>query len=585
MFVAGAVVWVVLVVAGFALSGRPRAGSDLADRVAVPMYWVAVMSAVLVGVGPLVPSAVPEAAGPTEFSIAAALAHIEVMAQRPHPIGSAANDDVRNYIAGQLRSLGLEPEFQRVPATDYYGGTNATIPVVNVMARIPGTAPTGSVVLVAHLDTVPAAPGANDNSSGVAVAMDAARALLAGSAPRNDVILLFTDGEEPAPRFGSTAFVTGHRWFDGVRFVVNLEAIGSSGPSMLIETNGPQGWVLDRYVESAVHPVAFSFLTEMMALIGGSNTDFAPFRDAGVPGVEFAYSRGSPIYHTPADTPDSVSRRTLQSHGANTVELVRHLAGEDLASTGDDGMVFFTVGRYHLVRYPTWLALPVVALAGLVMFVAAHRRRSLPLMARGAVDALARAVAAAIVAVVVWTFLAGWRSTMGIVESYLDLFGLAGLTAAMMFVPFSWRSGAGRRFAPEGVLAIWWVLGLVTAITVPGVSYLFAWPVLIGAFALLGRFGDRLGWRQLGPAALTVGTAAVVLVPAIDTLFQFAQPRPGNLDSQVLPTVAIPVFLIALGTQLALSFRVASGVASTDEPRSGALGTFCPDRSPLQDSS
>lgn len=296
-------------------------------------------------------------------------------------MGSITIEDVRNYVADELRDLGLEPELQTLTAPDYYRDSG-TVAVVDVMARIPGTAPTGAVVLVAHIDTVPETQGANDNASGVAVTLETARNLLAGRPLRNDVILLFPDGEEPAPRYGSTAFVDDHPWFDDARFIVNLEAIGTGGPSMLIETNGPQSWVLDRLIDSAPRPVAFSFLTAATALIGGSNTDLAPFRDAGVPGVEFVYARGSSIYHTGRDTPDSASRRSLNSHGVNTLGLVRQLAAEDLAMNGGRDMVFFTVGRFNMVRYPTSWGVPIVVFAGALLFAAVRRRRIWSAMVR-----------------------------------------------------------------------------------------------------------------------------------------------------------------------------------------------------------
>ena len=72
------------------------------------------------------------------------------------------------------------------------------------------------------------------------------------------------------------------------------------------------------------------------------------------------------------------------------------------------------------------------------------------------------------------------------------------------------------------------------------------------------------GWRSLAPAVLTVGTAMVVLIPAIDTFFQFAQPRPGNPGSEILPTVAVPVLLVALGIQLALVYRLQTKDAATE---------------------
>ena len=545
----------------------PRAG-----RFVMPMYWVAVVAAGLAGAAPLVAPGVDQDQDPTYFSVDRALAHIDRVAQKPHPIGSAANQDVRGHVADELRSLGLKPEFQTVVAPNYYHDSG-TVAVVNVMARLAGTAPTGAVVVVAHFDTVPETPGANDNASGVAVTLEMARNLLAGSPLRNDVILLFTDGEEPAPRYGSTAFVDDHRWFDDARFVVNLEAIGSGGPSMLTETNGPQSWVLDQLVDSAPQPVVFSFLTETTALIGGSNTDFAPFRDAGVPGVEFVYARGSSIYHTGADTPGSVSRRSLHSHGVNTLGLVRHLAAEDLVTTGGGDMVFFTVGRFHVVRYPTLWGIPLVVAAGVLLFAAVRRRHVWPGMARDAVMTLIAALSAAIFSAVLWTPYAGWRDTMGVFESYVALLILVVLTAAVLVIPFQFgrRVEGGR--TPEGVLLVWWSLALFMALAAPGMSYLFALPALVGAGALLLGFDASTRWRSLAPAVLTVGIALVVLIPAIDAFFQFVQPRPGNPDSEILPAVAIPVLLVALGIQLALVFRLRMEDVVTDDVSPGEPAT------------
>jgi len=69
----------------------------------------------------------------------------------------------------------------------------------------------------------------------------------------------------------------------------------------------------------------------------------------------------------------------------------------------------------------------------------------------------------------------------------------------------------------------------------------------------------------VAPAVLTVGVAVVVLIPAIDTYFQFAQPRPGNPDSEILPMVAVPALLVAFAIQLALAFRPRPEHAGTDD--------------------
>ena len=561
VFTVAFLVWLAVFAAGIVFSVWRSEQSRRAGRCAVSMYWLALVAAGVVGVAPLVAPAVDQET--TGFSVDRALATIDEVAERPRPMGSAANEDARDHVAGELLGLGLEPEFQTVEAPDYYGDSG-TIAVVNVLARISGTAPTGAVVVVAHVDTLPETPGANDNASGVAVALETARVLLAGDPVRNDVILLFTDGEEPAPRYGSTAFVADHRWFDDVRFVVNLEAIGTDGPSMLTETNGPQSWVLDQLADSAPQPVAFSFLTETTALIGGSNTDFAPFRDAGIPGVEFVYFRGSSIYHTALDTPDSVSRRSVHSHGINTVGLVRQLASEDLVSTGSDA-VFFTVGRFHLVRYSTTLGILIAAASGGALFAAVRRRRIWTGMVPGAATTLIAALVAAIVVAVLWTPFAQWRDTMGVVESSAALLALVALTAVLMTIPFEFARRVEDARTPQGVLLAWWILALITAVAAPGMSYLFALPALVGASALLLGFDPSSGPRAVAPAVLTVGVAVVVLIPAIDTYFQFAQPRPGNPDSEILPMVAVPALLVAFAIQLALAFRPRPEHAGTDD--------------------
>lgn len=553
-------VWIVVLAAGFVMSRwQPRSWANDA-RVPASLFWVGLVAAVAAGAVAIRPPGATDSPAPAAFSVDRAQEYIAVLAQEPHPMGSAAIDDVRHVITSELQGLGLDPEFQEVPASDYYGGSDAVVPVVNVIARIQGMGSTGAVALVAHYDTFPVTPGANDNASGVAVVLETARSLLAGEALRNDVVLVFTDGEEPAPRFGSTAFVAEHRFAGEIRFVINLEAIGSGGSSLLTEMNGPDRWVLDHYVASTPHPAAFSFLTETTELIGGSNTDFAPFRDAGISGVEFVYARGSSIYHTAADTPDRVSRRSLEAHGANTLGLTRDLAQTDLSAVGDgERMVFFTVGR-HVIRYPASWSVPLVAVAGVLLLSAAWRRTDWTVAARGALTALASAVAIALVAGVLWMILAGWRSHMGVAESFAYLCGLSALVAVALTIPFLSRPGIGTTTERLDILLVWWMLGLVTAVAVPGASYLFAWPALVGALTL--RFGPAAGdgWRQLGPATLTLGVAAVALVPAIDTFFQVAQPRPGNPDSELLPAVVIPMLLVALVIQLVLAFRVRCAV-------------------------
>jgi len=525
-------------------------------RLVIVVFWIALLIAGVLGVAPLIPPAPSSELDKSAFTVAQAFEHIECIAQEPRPIGSSANQKVRAYIIAQLQMLGLEAEVQTSEAKDYFGGSTEIVEIGNIVARIPGTAPTTAVALVSHYDTAPSTPGANDDGSGVAIMLEAARAILAGQRLHNDVILVFTDGEEPAPRFGSSAFIAEHPLASDIGFVINLEAVGSGGQSTMTEMSGPGRWIIDRYIEAVHYPAAFSFLTTTVELIGGSNTDFATFRDEGIAGVELTYLRGSPIYHTPDDIPERVSLRSLHQQGANTLDLTRYIGNLELIpSLEDSDAVFFNIGRFSVVRYPITWALPIAILAGVALLVAGWLQRAWLRILRSVASTVIMIIGSVVMAVGIWTILAGQRSAMGVAESYLYLAGLFVLTAGIgIAVARVLRRQIGEQADATGVVIVWWVLGLITAILAPGMSNLFVWPALAGGVALLWQASPvaNLRWQPI-LSGMIIGIALVLLIPAVDTFYQFAQPRPGNLDSQILSTIAIPIVLLALVVEL---FRV-----------------------------
>ena len=86
--------------------------------------------------------------------------------------------------------------------------------------------------------------------------------------------------------------------------------------------------------------------------------------------------------------------------------------------------------------------------------------------------------------------------------------------------------------------------------------YLFVWPALAGGLTLLWRWPAVGRWWQLAGLMLVSVTTLAVLVPAIEMFYQSAQPRPGNLDSEILSLIAIPVLLLALVVELLRVFWV-----------------------------
>ena len=199
------------------------------------------------------PSAVDANAPATEFSAARAMRDVREIAKQPHPLGSAENDRVREYLVGRLRELGANPAVQTATVARHSPfGPDTWAVVNNIVAKIPGSNPTGAVLIVAHYDSVPSGPGAGDDAASVAAILETIRALKAGATPlRNDLIVLFTDGEELG-LLGAQGFVETYPALRDIKVVLNFEMRGDYGPSMMFQTSAHNSWLIDQLAAGAI---------------------------------------------------------------------------------------------------------------------------------------------------------------------------------------------------------------------------------------------------------------------------------------------------------------------------------------------
>jgi hypothetical protein len=208
-------------------AARPFSG---AGQGLLMLVALAVLGAL--AVAPYVPGGVVSASAPADlFSAERALPDLQVIAREPHPVGAPANARVRDHLVGQLLALGLRPEVQR--AAVFRAPAGDVVVVENVLVRLPGSASTGAVLVTAHYDSVVNGPGAGDDGMAVAAMLETLRALRAGPPPRNDLIFLFSDGEEPG-MYGAQAFVERHPWAPDVRVVFGFDADAPSGPTTIL---------------------------------------------------------------------------------------------------------------------------------------------------------------------------------------------------------------------------------------------------------------------------------------------------------------------------------------------------------------
>jgi Peptidase family M28 len=508
----------------------------------VPPLWAAVLTtAFLAGVSWWAirqvqpPAALPASAPAGEFSAERAIQHLKVFARGPHPVGTPAHDAVRDYILQQLRALGVDPQVQRVTSVSpRWGSPYAAATVQNILARLPGTANTRAVMLSGHYDSVSSGPGASDDGHAVALELETLRALRAGPRLRDDVIFMFTDAEEGG-MLGAKAFVDRHPWAPQVGLVMNFETRGTSGPDIMFETSEGNGKLVREFAAAAPHPVTSSLSYEAYKLLP-NDTDLTFYKQAGLPGLGFAYIGNVIYYHTEYDDVAHLDPRSLQQAGDYALALTRGFGNLDLSHLKSADATYFVLPFFGTLVYPASWSLPLAAMAalllGAVIALGISRRR---LSLRGTLGALlggGLATAAACAAVwVMWSLAKGqvlgfWQAFAG--DPYhAGVYRLASLAltvavAALLLGFFQKRAGVLNLWA--GALLFWVLLALATSLTLPGATYLFLWPAVACTIALaillmLNRApGDGAGSLLL--LWIFALPALVLMAPNIELLFQ-----------------------------------------------------------------
>jgi hypothetical protein len=313
----------------------------------------------------------------SEFSASRARAVLQdlVGSGVPHPIGSAANAAVRDSIVKRLTALGYTPTLQTGVACNDWGA--CSIPT-NIIATL-GAVPAGkdAVLLSAHYDSVPAGPGASDDGAGVAAVLEIARILAAMPAPRHPIVLLLTDGEE-AGLLGASLFTREHALAKQIFAAVNMEARGTSGPSLMFETGSANAWLIDLYAGAVARPITNSLCYVIYKTLP-NNTDFTVFKEASYQGFNLAFIGDVARYHTPLDSWENSSASTLQHQGNNALSAVLALANSTDVQPPVKESVFFDVFARKVIAWPQTFVLPaaLVALAALLLEAAVLFRRRL----------------------------------------------------------------------------------------------------------------------------------------------------------------------------------------------------------------
>jgi glutaminyl-peptide cyclotransferase len=245
----------------------------------------------------------------------------QLVALGPRPAGTTAIEQSRQYIKTQLAAAGVTATEQAWDDRTPVGPVH----MVNLIATI-ASAPEGAradrLVIAGHYDTKRFREfrfvGANDGGSSAAFLIELARVL---KARRNalTIELLFLDGEEAVVEWEGNDHTYGSRHYvaearrtgtlASLKAFILVDMIGDRELQIKRDLNSTP-WLTD-IIWSAAERLKLDAFSPARTEI---EDDHLPFIDAGVPSVDII-DLEYPAWHTPGDTLDKVSARSLQTVG------------------------------------------------------------------------------------------------------------------------------------------------------------------------------------------------------------------------------------------------------------------------------
>lgn len=446
------------------------------------------------------PHAVADSAPDSVFSAIRAQPHLRQITQAPHSTGTKENARVRQYIISACEGLGLQTEVQHTTGIYSFGRGLLAGQVYNIIARLKGMNSSKAVLIMAHYDSQVNAMGAGDDGAGVAAMLEVGRILKAGKPLQNDVLFLFTDAEEDG-LLGAQAFVKESPLLQEVGLVLNFEGRGNSGISTMFEVNPENGWMVKEFIQSAKHPVANSLSFEIYKNLP-NNTDFTPFKKAGVSGLNHAFVGGFVNYHSMTDRAENLDPGSLQHHGDNMLSLVKHFGNVDLTQTKGPDISYFNMMGIGMIHYPaSWdkiFSVLVILLFTLVVILGIKRKQ---VTIKGSIAGLF--IFIGLLVVLVFSSVYFLKGVKSVYPTYNNFYEGNSYNAHYYFIALTALAVAIFAFVYQWVLRRFSGLSLLVGITLteillmgvmyqklPTATYILSIPLLfllIGCFILLFR--------------------------------------------------------------------------------------------------
>lgn len=442
------------------------------------------------------------------FSTEIAKEHIKEISREVHSIQQPeALGRVREYIVNELKELGLEP--QVFTYEDVESSKGGIYDINNIYAKIDGkNGEDGSYIMLAsHYDSSPKkrsgedgeSKGAADAGYGVSTILEIVRVIKeSGQELENGIKILITDGEEMGLMGAKEEMNNNFGLYENVNFVVNLEARGIKGPALMFETSSNNKKVIDLYKKANL-PVSYSLAADVYNKMP-NGSDFTEFKNAGLPGINFAVLNDLDYYHTKNDNYENISDTSIQHYGEQVLPVVQEYVYNSKYGQADyfesnQDSIFFTLLPNVFINYSSLIAtiLAVVSLIALLLIM-----RRLKVNAKLVVKwttiwtGLALAVAAIGVAI---SYIISMVTDIEFKITYMprvtgaDFIALAAVVLTSILVTILSKKLAKNRYEFEAMLfgGLWFneILLVIFMIALPGGSYLFLWPVIMTLISIV----------------------------------------------------------------------------------------------------
>jgi glutaminyl-peptide cyclotransferase len=252
----------------------------------------------------------------------------------PRPAGSPALAKLQDYMETELKSYGCTVETDSFSADTPAG----RLPMKNILVKIPGEKP-GIILLGTHYDTkrLDNFVGADDGASSTGVMLEVARLLCAQKQPgKYAVWIAFFDGEEavnrewrdPDNRYGSRQMAAKFAQsgdLPKIKAFILVDLVGGKNPHFRRDGESTK-WLKD-FVWSVAAGLGYGNIFESAPTDFGGDDHYS-FTARHVPSVDIMdldTQNDVPYWHTPQDTLDKISPKTLAIVGHVVLESVKQL--------------------------------------------------------------------------------------------------------------------------------------------------------------------------------------------------------------------------------------------------------------------